>query len=86
MSDMEKRRLFLCTWSAVSYDGVSLLVSESGLHSFDICWYWSKNESTYQHNIQHTHPFNGPFSGTTRVGQYQKGKTNLDFTEARDSE
>jgi len=33
-----------------------------------------------------THPFNGPFSGTTRVGRYQKGKTNLDFTEARDSE
>jgi len=25
-------------------------------------------------------------SGTTRVGRYQKGKTNLDFTEARDSE
>jgi len=34
----------------------------------------------------HTHPFNGPLSGTTRVGQYHKGKTNLDFTEARDSE
>jgi len=34
----------------------------------------------------HTHPFNGPVSGTTRVGRYQKGKTNLDFTEARDSE
>ena len=34
----------------------------------------------------HTHPFNGPFSRTTRVSQYQKGKTNLDFTEARDSE
>ena len=34
----------------------------------------------------HTHPFNGPFSGTTRVSQYPKGKTNLDFTEARDSE
>ena len=34
----------------------------------------------------HTHPFNGPFSGTTRVSQYQKGKTSLDFTEARDSE
>ena len=33
-----------------------------------------------------THPFNGPFSGTTQVSQYQKGKTNLDFTEARDSE
>jgi len=34
----------------------------------------------------HTHPFNGPFSRTARVGRYQKGKTNLDFTEARDSE
>ena len=31
------------------------------------------------------HPFNGPFSGTTQVSRYQKGKTNLDFTEARDS-
>jgi len=34
----------------------------------------------------HTHPFNGLFSGATRVRRYQKGKTNLDFTEARDSE
>jgi len=32
------------------------------------------------------HTFNGPFSGTTRVSRYQKGKTNLDFTGARDSE
>jgi len=34
----------------------------------------------------HTHSFNGPFSRTTRVSRYQKGKTNLDFTEVRDSE
>ena len=34
----------------------------------------------------HTHPFNGPLSGTTQVSRYQKGKTNLDFFEARDSE
>jgi len=34
----------------------------------------------------HTHPFNGLFSGTTQVSRYQKNKTNLDFTEARDSE
>ena len=27
----------------------------------------------------HTHPFNGPLSGTTRVRRYQKGKTNLDL-------
>jgi len=34
----------------------------------------------------HTHPFNVPFSGTTQASRYQKGKTNLDFSEARDSE
>jgi len=38
------------------------------------------------HTHTHTHPFNGPFSGTTQVSQYQKGKTNLDFIEAIDSE
>jgi len=38
------------------------------------------------HKYTHTHPFNGPFSGTTQVSRYQKGKTNLDFTEGRDSE
>ena len=32
------------------------------------------------------HPFNGPFYGTTWVSRYQKGKTNLDFIGARDSE
>ena len=34
----------------------------------------------------HTHPFNGPMSGTTQVSRYQNGKTSLDFTETRDSE
>ena len=38
------------------------------------------------HTHTHTHTFNGPLSGTTRVTRYQKGKTNLDFTETRDSE
>ena len=39
------------------------------------------------HNTHtHTHPFNGPLFATTRVSRYQKDKTNLDFTEARDSE
>jgi len=33
-----------------------------------------------------THPINGHFSGITWVSRYQKGKTNQDFTEARDSE
>ena len=34
----------------------------------------------------HTHPFNGALSGTTQVGHYQKSKTNLDFTDATNSE
>jgi len=55
------------------------------------------NQSSYKNNIKHhtkyvtcpythTHPFIGPLSETTQVSQYQKGKTNPDFTEARDSE
>jgi len=36
--------------------------------------------------VKHTHTFYGPFSGTTQVSWYEKDKTNLDFTEARDSE
>ena len=36
--------------------------------------------------LDHTHPFNGPLSGTTQVSRYQKGKSNLDFIAARDSE
>jgi len=46
-------------------------------------------EGTFAHlksKHTHTHPFNGPLSGTTQVSRYQKGKTNLDFTGARDSE
>ena len=35
---------------------------------------------------QQTHLFNGLLSGTTQVSRYKKGKTNLDCTEARDSE
>jgi len=37
-------------------------------------------------SVTHTHQFNGTDSGTTLVSQCQKGKTNLDFTEASDSE
>ena len=43
----------------------------------------STNNSYAKHT--HTHPFNGPFSGTTQVSRYQIGKTTLDCTEARDS-
>ena len=46
-----------------------------------------KSGATVRHATHtHTHTFNGPLSETTQVSRYQKGKTNLDFTEARDSE
>jgi len=46
----------------------------------------SANTHPRMHAHTHTHLFNGPLSRTTQVSWYQKGKTNLDFTEARDSE
>ena len=41
---------------------------------------------THARTHTHAHTFNGPLLGSTRVSRYQEGKTNLDFTEARDSE
>ena len=41
-------------------------------------------ECFHHHHTFNT--FNGSLSGITRVSQYQKGKTNLDFNGARDSE
>ena len=46
-------------------------------------WYWPPRVVP---DHTHTHTFNGPCSGTTQVSRYQKGRTNLAFTEARDSE
>jgi len=55
--------------------------------SWDCCWPQECCYScTHTHARTHAPVFNGPFSGTTRVSWYQKAKTNLDFTEARDSE
>jgi len=57
-------------------------------HSPILCSQDAKPHHTYSSlpTHTHTHTFNGPFSRTTLVSRYQKGKTNLDFTEARDSE
>ena len=38
------------------------------------------------HTYIHINPFNGRLSGTSQVSRYQKGKTNVDFNEARGSE
>jgi len=49
-------------------------------------WTWTnKHPFTRQKRCGLSLPFNGPLPGTTRVSRYQQGKTNLDFTEARDS-
>jgi len=47
---------------------------------------WRRQLSDIQQTHTHTHPFNGPMYRTTQVSRYQKCITNLDFTEARDSE
>ena len=62
-------------WNNASNVCTALLVAEH-----------SNNGTLYSPHAAHTHTFNGRLSGTTRVSRYQKGKTNLDFTEARDSE
>jgi len=46
----------------------------------------SLSRGTYFVEYEHTRAFNGPLSGTTQVSRHQKGKTNLDITESRDSE
>ena len=51
-----------------------------------VSWFTNSQEIRCHAIYTHTHPFNGPLSGTTQVSRYQKGKTNLDFTEARDCE
>ena len=63
---------------------------EFSLHTFsDLTFKTFTCKMTWWHSGTHTHTFtrlfNGPLSRTTRVSRYQKGKTNLDFTEARDS-
>ena len=56
------------------------------LGSDDHAQCYNLHKNTHARTHTHTHPFNGPLSRTTRVSRYQNGKTNLDFTEARDSE
>jgi len=59
-----------------------------------ICPSYIRHTQRHAYNHTHTHArararararLKALFSGTTRVSRYQKGKTNLDFTEARDS-
>jgi len=51
-----------------------------------IFWYIFGNMFANLTWLQQLQPLNGLFSRTTWVSRYQKGKTNLDFTGARDGE
>ena len=71
-------------------DGLILLAKaairiSAGLINFNLILF-SLQFCLYEFTRTHTHMFNCPFSGTTQVSLYWKDKTNLDFTEARDSE
>ena len=69
----------------LSYDATRICCWAPAHLQHGACGYWwisAAEASTHTH----THAFNGPFSGTIQVSRYLKGKTNLDFTEARDSE
>ena len=61
--------------------GVNKIFNTARVENFINSTVWDKvpEESTLMFEDTHTHPFNGPMSGTTRVGRYQKGKTNLAF-------
>ena len=57
--------------------------------AFSVIWNRLKlllNMRLTRYRQTHTHPFNGPLSGTVQVSRYQNGITNLDFTEARVNE
>jgi len=58
--------------------------NDNSLQSNNTSQQWHIVTTYGAHTHTHTHSFNGHFSGTTHVSRYQKGKTNLDFTEARD--
>ena len=59
---------------------------QNSINTCSLVFRFRHKNTAYRLQNTHTHSFNGPFSGTTQVSRYQKGKTNLDFTEARDSE
>ena len=64
--------------SQVAHQMAPISVTYSPQKSHKLSEIFSQLLYTYTH----THPFNSPLSRTTWVSWYQKGKTNLVFTEA----
>jgi len=69
-----------CTWPSWCHCHSLSLASVKSRLVLPFWYYWLTR------TLQLLQPFNGLFSRSTWVGRYQKGKTKLDFTGARDSE
>ena len=65
-------------WHVSSRSGVATLRTD--LHLL-LTYLFTYDKARRIFTYSQLHTFNGPFSGTTWVSGYQKGKTNLDFTE-----
>ena len=87
---LSRKQFFFCVKSQLKFNLVSCYLTFKQIITYSLQKFSiQKHTATVTKKActhTHTHTFNGPFSGTTRVSRYQKGKTNLDFTEARDSE
>ena len=79
----------------ISYTSYRTLMPPTECHRNSVLWIKTKNwfvtaasfaGSKYWANVRLIIIYSHTFSGTTQVSRYQKGKTNLDCTEARDSE
>ena len=71
----------------MQYDNITNKVCKSEEIDIKTASSYGNKMAVVTHTSTHTCTTgNGPFSGTTRVSRYQKGKTNVDFTEARDSQ
>ena len=82
--------MWLSDWSEVQ---TCIWPSGCHCHSVSLASVKSRLVLPFWYRLTWVVPYKGPLtrcvcvlSGTARRSRYQKGKTNLDFTEARDSE
>jgi len=73
----------VCAHTYLTHEG--RLATYNASHSkINQCCVVQRTKYTQTDRQADGHPFNGLFSRTTWVHRHQKGKTNLDFNEARD--
>ena len=84
--NMQIMHFDVCYWPRSDENKSGYAVDCGGQFCWHSVWRSAVTRSAATGRCIYTHPFNSSLSGTTRVSWYQKGKTNLHFTEARDSE